>query len=86
MPNARRRTLVYVIRSSENQNIDAYDPPHMMQLVKLSDNELNAINAIHKKPGQHKTLLMAFAQGGVVFGWSFDQLGWALDNQGFAKE
>lgn len=57
-----------------------------MQLVKLSKDELDAINAIHKKPGQHKTLLMAFSPGGVVFGWSFDQLGWALDDKGFAKQ
>ncbi|KAI0084600.1 Aldo/keto reductase [Irpex rosettiformis] len=53
-----------------------------ISLVKLTAEDVDTINAVHKKPGQHKSLLTAFAPGGVVFGWSYKQLGWPLDVEG----
>ncbi|KAI0789019.1 Aldo/keto reductase [Irpex lacteus] len=55
-------------------------------LVTLSTEQMSTINAIHKKPGQHKTLLPDLASNGIIFGWSYQQLGWSFDERGCVKE
>ncbi|EPQ53934.1 aado/keto reductase [Gloeophyllum trabeum ATCC 11539] len=46
-------------------------------LVKLSDEDMNAINNLHKKPGMHKSLLAYHnIDPGNVFGWTYADMGW----------
>ncbi|KAI0044266.1 Aldo/keto reductase [Auriscalpium vulgare] len=54
-------------------------------LVKLSDAETQGIDAEHKKPGLHRSLLSyhSVIDGkGAVFGWTYEQLGWNLTKGG----
>lgn len=48
--------------------------------------EMSTINAIHKKPAQHKTLLRDLASNGIIFGWTYEQLGWSFDERGCVKD
>ena len=41
---------------------------------------METINDLHKKPGMHRGLLVG--PGGIpgeAFGWTYEQLGWPLD-------
>ncbi|KAI0789020.1 Aldo/keto reductase [Irpex lacteus] len=56
-------------------------------LVTLTPEEIATINAIHKKPGQHRTLVFPpIAPEGVVIGWTYEQLGWPFDKAGVVRE
>ncbi|THH05084.1 hypothetical protein EW145_g5052 [Phellinidium pouzarii] len=50
-------------------------------LVTLSEADMKALNEIHLKPGMHRSLAR-FHGRGKVFGWTYEQLGWSLDNDG----
>ncbi|KAL1710694.1 NADP-dependent oxidoreductase domain-containing protein [Schizophyllum commune] len=63
-----------VIPKSENAERMAKN----LQLVKLSDEEMQAIDAIHKVPGMHKSLLKYHSEDGKVMGWTYEQLGWPM--------
>lgn len=56
------------------------------QLLKLSQQEMEAITAIHKKPGMHRSLLGYHPPNGVVFGWTYEQLGWPMTTGGIVVE
>lgn len=47
-----------------------------LQLIKLTPEEMTVIDSIHKKPGMHRSLLGYHPPNGVVFGWTYEQLGW----------
>ena len=46
---------------------------------------MKTLDEIHKQPEMHKTLLMKYVHDGMVFGWTFEQLGWNLDIKGHFK-
>lgn len=50
----------------------------IIQLITLSETEMNEIDALHKKPGMHRSLLGFHAADGSVFGWSYEKLGWKM--------
>jgi hypothetical protein len=60
----------------------------VLQLLRLSEDEMGTISQYHKKPGMHKTL--CFLQylkrdplhGTVLLGWKPEWLGWALNDKG----
>ena len=57
------------------------------QLVKLSAEDMETINDLHKKPGMHRGLLVG--PGGIpgeAVGWTYEQLGWPMVDGGFVKE
>ncbi|KAG8952433.1 hypothetical protein FRC04_004493 [Tulasnella sp. 424] len=57
-------------------------------LVKLDDEDMQAIDNVHKKPGLHRQLLVSpiiDTVNGTVWGWTHEQLGWNLDNAGYWK-
>lgn len=56
------------------------------QLIPLTDEDVKIIDSIHKKPRMHRNLLSAYFPDGVVFGWTYDQLGWNQDKDGFVVE
>ncbi|KAF7792260.1 hypothetical protein EIP86_003296 [Pleurotus ostreatoroseus] len=54
-----------------------------LQLVRLTSEDMSVIDAIHAKPGMHRNLLsIPGDRPGVIFGWTYEQLGWnwALDD------
>lgn len=57
-------------------------------LIKLDDEDMQAIDNLHKKPGLHRQLLVSpiiDTVNGTVWGWTHEQLGWNLDNAGSWK-
>ena len=54
-------------------------------MVTLSGEDLRLISGIHQKPGLHRSLV-AHTQDGVVFGWTYEQLGWAMGLGGVVTE
>jgi len=55
-----------------------------MQLVHLDEEDFKAIDNLHKQPGMHRDVvgLPGFADTGLVFGWTPEQLGWNWDRNG----
>lgn len=47
---------------------------------------MKAIDELHTRPGLHRSLLGSPGNiKGVVFGWTYDQLGWNMDDDGVVK-
>jgi glycerol 2-dehydrogenase (NADP+) len=55
---------------------------YLAQVVNLSDDDMQAVNDIHKKPGMHKSLLTHHKLDGTVFGWTYGELGWKMTTGG----
>lgn len=49
-----------------------------MQLIHLPEEDISAVNNLHRQPGMHKGLLPYHQPDGTVFGWTYDQLGWNM--------
>ncbi|EIN03934.1 Aldo/keto reductase [Punctularia strigosozonata HHB-11173 SS5] len=49
-----------------------------LRLIKLSVDDMSALNNIHKSPGMHKSLLAYHRPDGTVLGWTYEELGWNL--------
>ncbi|KAI1787821.1 Aldo/keto reductase [Ganoderma leucocontextum] len=69
-----------VIPKSEN-------PKRMMQnitLIKLTTEDMTALDAIHQKPGMHRSLLKfhVVSLDGKILGWTYEQLGWNMKQGG----
>ncbi|KAI0687942.1 Aldo/keto reductase [Cerioporus squamosus] len=49
-------------------------------LIKLTDEDMAALDVIHKKPGMHRSLLRYHSNSadGTVFGWTYEQMGWNM--------
>lgn len=52
------------------------------KLVKLSDEDMKALNDLHKKEGMHRSLMKYHSKDGV-FGWTYEQLGWNMKEGGY---
>ncbi|TRM69190.1 NADP-dependent oxidoreductase domain-containing protein [Schizophyllum amplum] len=57
-----------------------------LKLIPLSPSDMQAIDAIHKQPGMHKSLLKYHNADGTVMGWTYEQLGWNFGVGGVVKE
>ncbi|QRW12639.1 aldo/keto reductase family protein [Ceratobasidium sp. AG-Ba] len=53
-----------------------------LSVVKLSDKAMGVLDNFHKIPGVHGTMIFPEPAEGKVFGWTFDQLGWGMDEKG----
>ncbi|OBZ69929.1 Glycerol 2-dehydrogenase (NADP(+)) [Grifola frondosa] len=53
-------------------------------LLKLSDEDMRALDQIHTKPGMHRSLLLYhnYTDDGLIFGWTYEQLGWPMEKGG----
>ncbi|THH13900.1 hypothetical protein EW146_g6369 [Bondarzewia mesenterica] len=47
-------------------------------LVKLDDEDMNALDTLHERPEMHRSLLSYHGTGGVVFGWTYESMGWDM--------
>ncbi|KAI7776492.1 hypothetical protein LA080_005321 [Diaporthe eres] len=72
--------IVVVPKSENPERIKAN-----ISLVKLDDADIMAIDAVHKKPDLHRSLLNYHSPDGSVFGWTYEQMGWELEVGGKAK-
>jgi len=55
-------------------------------LVKLSPEEMEFLDNIHKKPGSHRSLLAYHKPDGTAVMWTYEQLGWPMTVGGIVKE
>ncbi|KAI0696587.1 Aldo/keto reductase [Cytidiella melzeri] len=55
-------------------------------LVRLTSDEMDTIDALHKKPGMHKSLMKYHTSDGMALGWTYEQLGWPLRVGGLVKD
>ncbi|KDQ58974.1 hypothetical protein JAAARDRAFT_205970 [Jaapia argillacea MUCL 33604] len=54
-----------------------------LALVKLSSEDMKAINDLHKQAGMHRSLLAYHnLDPGKVFGWTYEQIGWSMQPGG----
>jgi len=55
-----------------------------LTILKLSDEDMKVLDQVHREPGMHRTLCHNHPSrtGGVVFGWTYEQLGWDLTKGG----
>jgi len=53
-----------------------------MTFVDLSSQEMEALNDIHKAPGMHRSVCGFHAKGGTAYGWTYEQLGWPMQEGG----
>ena len=60
----------------------------VIQLLQLTEDDMNNIDAIHKKPGMHRSLLRYHINSpdGMVFGWTYEQMGWNMAKGGIIVE
>ena len=54
----------------------------LVQLIQLTPEEMSVIDNIHKKPGMHRSLLAYHPPNGIIFGWTYEQLGWPMTTGG----
>lgn len=40
---------------------------------------MQILNELHKQTEMHRSMLRYHREGGVVLGWTYEQLGWKLD-------
>lgn len=55
-------------------------------LVKLSEEDMREIGALHSKPGMHKSLVEFHADDGSVYGWKYEWLGWNMTKGGIVPQ
>ncbi|KAJ7496995.1 aldo/keto reductase [Mycena latifolia] len=51
-------------------------------LVELSQEDMQDIDALHRSPGMHKSLVEFHADDGSVYGWKYSWLGWNMTKGG----
>ncbi|GLB37387.1 putative aado keto reductase [Lyophyllum shimeji] len=74
---AVQRGTIVVPKSEDEGRMSAN-----LKVVRLSDDHMRAIDAIHSQPGMHKSLLKYHAPDGTVFGWTYEELGWNMTTGG----
>ncbi|KAH8118772.1 Aldo/keto reductase [Phellopilus nigrolimitatus] len=75
---AVQRGTVVIPKSEKEERIK-----QNITLVKLSDIDMKTLDELHLKPGMNRSLLARYIKNGSVFGWTFEQLGWNLNDDGF---
>ncbi|KAF8891734.1 NADP-dependent oxidoreductase domain-containing protein [Infundibulicybe gibba] len=53
-----------------------------LALVKLPEQDVQALNQIHLQPGMHRSLLKYHTPEGTVLGWTYEWLGWNMTTGG----
>ncbi|CAK5281644.1 unnamed protein product [Mycena citricolor] len=74
---AVQRGTVVIPKSANKERMAAN-----IKLLKLSDEDFEAVGRLHTAPGLHKSLVTYDKKEDSVFGWTFEQLGWNLQAGG----
>jgi len=53
-----------------------------LNVVKLSDKAMDCLDNFYRTSGVHGTLIFKDQPNGKVFGWTYDQLGWGMNDKG----
>ena len=58
-----------------------------LKIVKLEAADVKAIDELHTQPGLHRSVIVPppGSAKGAVFGWTYEQLGWNMDDDGVIK-
>ncbi|KAI0339203.1 Aldo/keto reductase [Trametopsis cervina] len=76
-----QRGIIAVAKSGNEERLK-----QNITLIQLTEQEIQTINDIHKKPGMHRSLVRYHREGGGVFGWTYEQLGWNFSEGGIWKD
>jgi len=74
-----KRGIIVIPKSENVERMKAN-----ITLLDLSEDDIGALSAIHKRPGMHKSLLSYhnYTDDGLIFGWTYEQLGWNMKKGG----
>ncbi|KIP05273.1 hypothetical protein PHLGIDRAFT_119988 [Phlebiopsis gigantea 11061_1 CR5-6] len=76
-----RRGIVPIVKSAKVERMKTN-----LELIDLAPEEMRALDSVHRKPGMHRSLVdYPHTPDGKVVGWTYAQLGWAMDVGGFVK-
>ncbi|TFK44433.1 aado/keto reductase [Crucibulum laeve] len=75
-----QRGTVVIPKSEDQDRMKAN-----LTLVKLSKEDVEALDTIHVQPGMHRSLLTFHNAAGTVFGWTYEQLGWDMVPRGVVR-
>jgi glycerol 2-dehydrogenase (NADP+) len=78
---AVQRGTVVVPKSETSERLSAN-----IQLKRLSTENMSTINALHERPGLHRSLLGFHKEDCTVFGWSYEDLGWNMTKGGMVPK
>ncbi|KAF9807466.1 hypothetical protein IEO21_08214 [Rhodonia placenta] len=75
-----------IIVIPKSENVDRMKAN--ITLVDLAEDDMAALNAVHRKPGLHRSLLSYhnYTDDGFIFGWTYDQLGWNMKKGGIVVD
>ncbi|KAI0339204.1 Aldo/keto reductase [Trametopsis cervina] len=76
-----QRGIIAIAKSAQEERLK-----QNITLIQLTEQEIQSINDIHKKPGMHRSLVRYHREGGKVFGWTYEQLGWNFSEGGIWKD
>jgi len=68
----QRGTIVIPKSENEQRLLDN------MTLIHLPEDDMTAVNNLHREPGMHRSLVAYHEPDKTVFGWTYDQLGWNM--------
>jgi len=71
------RGAVVVPKTANKQRIE-----ENLVFVDLVPEEMEALNNIHRDLGFHRSVCGFHLPGGMCFGWTYEQLGWAMREGG----
>jgi glycerol 2-dehydrogenase (NADP+) len=56
-------------------------------IAKLGEEDMAVVDAIHKEPMSHRSLVMHYlGSSGTLFGWTYEQLGWEMNKDGYVLQ
>ncbi|KAH9914829.1 Aldo/keto reductase [Fomitopsis serialis] len=78
-----KRGLIIIPKSENVERMKAN-----ITLLDLSEGDMALLSGIHKRPGMHKSLLSYhnYTDDGLIFGWTYEQLGWNMKKGGIVKD
>jgi len=77
---AVQRGTTVVPKSEDNERMITN-----ITLVKLPADDMKTIDQLHEHSGMHRSLLKYHAPNGMVFGWTYEDLGWNMTVGGIAR-
>jgi len=76
-----QRGTIVIPKSENEQRLLAN-----ITLIRLSEEDMSALNDLHRQPGMHKSLTTIHEPDGTVFGWTYEQLGWDMTVGGIVPQ
>ncbi|PCH36735.1 Aldo/keto reductase [Wolfiporia cocos MD-104 SS10] len=78
-----KRGIIVIPKSESVERMKAN-----IALIELTEEDMAQLNAIHKRAGMHRSLLSYhnYTDDGLIFGWTYEQLGWRMKKGGICVD